>query len=168
MQGKAPKIFIGVLVLLAIVYIVLVVLGSRNKSNGQADLSPNWVGNIQNVFAKPKPLELNALKLKPAQIGCLSPQSSSIAVPVGKSCIYQIGKSPDNVRRLRLQTGNNQIASLALTQKIRDEDFTSTQNLPAAANDPANPEYVDVFQDGGDLVITCNLAPGVSSCLLKT
>ncbi len=148
------KIFIVMLVVIAILFAVGIGSGMRHDPNEKVDLNSGPLVFLQQTFAKPQPLELQDLT-SPAPATCI--QGTRLIVPRLQTCTLSIKASGTAARRITFNIPVNAVLKVTLDQP---NALKVTQNLPTDAS-----EHLDVYKDGGTLQLTCMNSLS-SACIL--
>lgn len=155
------KIFMGVLVLFAILFVVG--LGSGlHQNDAQPDPQnvtlPNWTNLLSGLFSP----SLDPTTLQAAPGTCLEGAQKVFSVAAGASCKLQVPSSTHKYRKLKLHLGTGTGVSVAYhSASGSDDPNLSKQQLTWPGKDP---QSLVALADGGVITITCS---GQVACQLQ-
>jgi hypothetical protein len=157
-----PRIFIVVLILIAILFVVGIAAGATRKDDNKvssSDLNASWLEGLQARLAQPQPLTAQDIGVA-APTSCL--QKEQLIVAPNQRCRFLIQRSSSpNARRLALRLVEGASVALRLEQK---NAVTLEKNLPPS--DSAKDKDWDVYQEGGILSVTCTDSGKAAACRL--
>ncbi|MBI3943402.1 MAG: hypothetical protein HY326_10355 [Chloroflexi bacterium] len=158
---SGTKLFIVILVIVAVLFMVGIGAGVTQSSSGKVDSA---IGRLQPLLegALKSPLPLEDLQVVPGSpAACL--QGRAILVAGGGTCSFTIhaaeGFLAPPVRTLMLHLTAGSAVDVRLGQQ---DAITAKERLTAGDA----PKEVDVFKNGGALSITCP-ALGGNACRLE-
>ena len=156
---NSTKIFIGVLFLIALLFIVGINIGAAH-SDDITFSTPGWLSGPGGTLAHAQPLKV--ADLKPVAGTC--PQQSSFVILPGKSCTFAIAKSSFTARVVTLQLMQGTSARVTLTQ----EQVLPVQE-PLASTGAMTDDKLKVYpgKAQGMLTIECLSAVGGPTCILQ-
>jgi hypothetical protein len=184
-MDKRQIIFIGIILLLAVVYTAGTVWGASksggSKSDNGSNLDPTQIakqlGGIQESLAKPPALDAQEIRVVPAgssSSDCLKLQGDLI-VPAGATCQYQIsavernllGLSP-TTRRLELTLAEGAGGELTLEEKVKQENGNEiNMTVERTLLSLVQSKPIDVYASGGKLTLTCQKGTSAVNCRFK-
>lgn len=148
---NVSKPLIVVVILIVVLYVIGVGCGLAPKDN-TFNRNDTTLTSLQNLLANPQTLTFDDLD---APGGCVNSFTRRLTVTKGNTCTYTVRASGSPVRRITLNLLSNSSVTATLEQR---NGLRVTQTLPVT-----NP--LDVYKDGGTLIITCG-AFSVSDCVL--
>ena len=155
------KIFLGVLVLFAILFVVG--LGSGLYQNDaqpdpQSVSVPNWTSSLSDWLSP----SLDPTTLQAAPATCLEAAPKILSVPAGASCKLQVPSSTQKYRKLKLHLVVGAGVSAAYKPASSSDDPNlSKQQLSWPGKDP---QSLIALADGGIIAISCG---GQAACQLQ-
>lgn len=184
-MDKRKVIFIGIVILLAVVYIAGTAWGATqsgdSKSNNGFNLDPTQLakqlGGIQDSLAKPPALSPQEIQIDAAgstSSDCLKMQGD-LLVPAGATCKYKIaaveasplGISP-TTRRLELTLVEGDGADLTFEGKIRQDNGNELDlSLEQTYQTGVKGKAVDIYRSGGKMTLTCQKGSSGKLCRLR-
>jgi peptidoglycan/LPS O-acetylase OafA/YrhL len=158
---SAPKIFILVLFLLALLFVIAINIGATHTDD-QTFQTPAWLTGFGNLLASPQPLKLT--DLQPSTKSCLQP--GKLVVATGTTCVFAIQESSFTQRVISLRFVQGASATLMLTNQ---EGILPIQQPLTKIGDVTNTD-LKVYPGKAHAMfsITCPNAVGggASSCVL--
>ncbi len=153
-------VIIVVLVLILVLFVCGMGVGIRSNSQPAGsvkDLQGSWLGGLRQSLVPAQTLKIQDVE-NGAPPGCI--QSGGFVVQRGRSCQLTIQSSFWPVRKqLALRLSQGAKVEISLTPKIKpDEDgMTVTQELTSLqpAITPDEQQKLEVYRDGGSLLISC-------------
>jgi hypothetical protein len=161
---NATKVFIVVLIVMAVVFAGGMVLGATrtDKPVSLDTLEKQW-GALRDRLAHPEPLRIQDLTASSG--GCII-QNTHLLVVRGGECQFSIHcESCPVVRKLGLYLVEGSAATVSLDQPIGGGNVTQTKALPVA--DLAADKDWDVYKEGGTLRVVCKNIGLAPACKLQ-
>jgi hypothetical protein len=159
----ATKVFIVVLIVIAVVFAGGIVLGatSTDKPVSLDTLERQW-GALRDRLARPETLHIRDLTGSPGT--CI--QGTQLVVVRGAECQFSIHcESCPAVRKLGLYLVEGSAATISFDQPIGGGNVTQAKTLPVA--DFAADKEWDVYKEGGTLRVVCKNIGQAPACKLQ-
>jgi len=158
-----PRIFIIILVLLAVLFIVGMGIGLR-QNDAQPDKGkfspPDWASSLD--WLSPS-LDLTTVQVVAGT--CLQAPQKTVTLQAGSKCELQVPAASQKYRKVKLHLVTGASVKVTYTTSTQgDPNLSPEQDLEWSQQDRKDPKSLAVLTGGGRIALTCGSG---ASCLLQ-
>lgn len=167
-----------VIILIVVVIVLFAISAGIGAGGGLGGDDPqSWVDSLVNSLGglfPAQPIGLDEISASPDS--CLDRTTGRILVPTLGSCALTFAPSQSNTRRLTLQVVPGASVRYRMeVQPVEERSFEIEERLPSAPQPPqpnATPQptdrvHLDIYKQGGSLIIDECATDGASQCVIN-